>query len=76
MRVIAATGQLSGYAWSETLGWVSFRGGTGSAAYGVGANAQDPAEATAIPALSGAGLMALIVALAAAGLWLVRARGA
>ena len=70
MTVNAGTGQMSGYAWSESLGWVSFRGGTGAAAYGV---AEYPEEQiTAIPTLSGMGLMALIVALGAGGLWVMR----
>ena len=62
----------SGYAWSESLGWVSFRGGSGATAYGVGENGPDPVGN--VPALSGAGLAAMAVALGAAGLWLVRAR--
>ena len=70
VTVNAGTGQMSGYAWSESLGWVSFRGGTGAAAYGV---AEYPEEQiTAIPTLSGMGLMALIVALGAGGLWVMR----
>lgn len=72
----AATGQLSGYAWSETLGWISFRGGTGAPAYGVGENGPDPVGNINIPTLSGTGLMALIAALGAAGIWLMRTRGA
>ena len=72
VTVDGATGRLGGYAWSESLGWISFRGGTGATAYGVGADAQDPAQN--VPALSGAGLAALAAALGAAGLWLVRAR--
>jgi hypothetical protein len=70
----ATTGQLSGFAWSETLGWISFRGGTGAQAYGVSETGPDPVGN--VPTLPGAGLMALVGALGAAGIWLVRSRGA
>lgn len=76
VTVNSATGQLSGYAWSETLGWTSFRGGAGAAAYGVAENGEDLGPGQAIPATSDLGLMALIGALGAAGIWLMRARGA
>jgi hypothetical protein len=34
-----ATTGLSGYAWSDTIGWVNMRGGSGATAYGVDADA-------------------------------------
>jgi hypothetical protein len=73
VTVDAATGQLSGYAWGETVGWISLRG-TGAVPYGVAEYPED--QTTSIPTLSDAGLLALAGALAAAGIWLVRTRGA
>ena len=70
-----ATGRLSGYAWSESLGRISFRG-AGAVESGVGEQTGDPATSMAIPAMSGAGPTAPIAALGAAGIWLVRARAA
>lgn len=66
------TGQLHGYAWSETLGWIHFEG-VGPVTYGV-RKEQDGSDSSSIPALSGAGLMALLGALGGAGIWILRSR--
>lgn len=66
-----STGKFSGYAWSENVGWISFRN-TGAIAYGVTVSPAGSVSLVAVPSLSGAGLLALVVGLGACGAWLLR----